>query len=692
MNESNKEKLSINLTDDSHNKRNEWRRKSWTIPDLRGGKNNWFSLIKSLIKLLNENKVTDLDTIPIVSEIGQLQTWRSYGYFLKSLGLVSNQSGALRLSEEGIAFFNDLTKNHLANIIYDKIRLFGETLNFINMRPMTVEEVNEMICKEYNLDWSNLSNTRRRMDWLEALDLIQGIGNRKWEITKSGRELLKTWEIISLDDIELLEVSSDEIDIQDPPEEIAVLIQQLFDSPELHNKRNTYNIWAPSPNRIENLRIILQSAIERISKNDFFQFISKEFKLKISSVESMIPFLKASGLIEEVGRNVYMATPAAKAWVETGNDLDFIRILHTHMQFVGEMIKIAENDIVRNDMYCKGKTYGLNAEKCRWIVGFLIEAGLLEEPQYLHLKATPLGNLFVKSLPLLEKGKFQLDERNIRKEDGGLNLWESELQIITTRLSKAATDPMFEGKGAGVALEESISEIFTFMGFDAKRIGGSGDTDVVVRWKDSDGKNIVAIVDGKSKSNGQVNHSDISDVALDAHKDKNNANYVAIVGAHFSGDTIKNHARKKDIALITTEQLIDVANASRNLGLSLSEISLLFKAPNGFLQLDELISSKQRELDIISNVISKFYQKQEQLDGALTPRDLFWLLADSHISPSLEELISVFDILSNKEIGVLEVADQNRLPENTMYVLCSTKKSVFRLCALARTIEKSIID
>ena len=65
--------------------------------------------------------------------------------------------------------------------------------------------------------------------------------------------------------------------------------------------------------------------------------------------------------------------------------MDFIRILHAHMRFVGEMIKFAEIDIQRNTLYAKAKVYGLNNEKARWIIGFLLEAGVLEEPQYLQL-------------------------------------------------------------------------------------------------------------------------------------------------------------------------------------------------------------------------------------------------------------------------------------------------------------------
>lgn len=46
-------------------------------------------------------------------------------------------------------------------------------LNNLNESSATIEEVNKSICTKYGLDWKNLTNIRRRMDWLEVLDLIQ---------------------------------------------------------------------------------------------------------------------------------------------------------------------------------------------------------------------------------------------------------------------------------------------------------------------------------------------------------------------------------------------------------------------------------------------------------------------------------------------------------------------------------------
>ena len=667
----------------------EWRKKGWSIPDFRGGKQVWFSLVKELVQLVRDGQASDLDALPDIHTISQLQSWRSYAPFLKGVGLVSNQAGTLCLSDAGVAFCAEPTQRHLADLIQDRIRLFGEILGLLVLSPATVEEVDKQLCEDYRLNWSNLNNTRRRMDWLEVLDLIQGVGNRKWEATAAGREALKDWCLVTPDALETLDSNPDDIEIMEPPAEIAMLLQRLTDSPEMHEKRSTYNIWVPSPNRIDNLRMIVQFASERISRADFFHLIEEEFHLKVSSVESMMPFLKVSGLIEEVGRNIYLATSVAKAWLETGNDLDFIRILHSNMQFVGEMILAAEEDIVRNDLYAQARLYGLNTEKARWITGFLLEAGLLEEPQYLHLKATPIGLRFASGLPLAEKKEEEIEEIDLTDKEESTTLPIGEFDRIANRLRDSSRDPGAEGKASGVAFEEAIADMFRFMGFEAEWIGGSGDTDVVVRWQNDEGKNFTAIIDGKSKSGGQVSHSDISDVAIDTHKDKNNADFVAIIGPGFSGDTIQNHAKKKAFALITDTELIDIAHASQELGLSLQEIALAFQVPNGLSQLGELITSKQRELDIISVVIAKFCSKQEIL-GGLSPRDLFLLLQDTNESPSLKELIGVFETLSSPEIGVLRAIDDARSPENITYLLRGVKRTASRLRALAAAVERGV--
>jgi len=663
----------------------EWLRKSWSVPELRGGKHAWFSLVKDTVDLIGSGQTKSLNASP------DAQSWSLCANFLRWAGIAMNRSNILYLSDVGIKFNANPTEKQLADIIQSRLRLFGEALNILDSIPSTVEAVDDQLCKIYGLNWTNLHNTRKRMDWLEVLGLIEGVGNRKWGVTVAGTIALEEWHLIAPDVLENFD--AEDVEITEPPEEIAMLLQNLTESPEAHLKRSTYNIWVPSPNRIDNLRAIIQTASERITKADLFSFIEKEFGLKLGSIDSMLPFLKASGLLEEVGRGVYVATAAARAWLETGNDFDFIRILHANIRFVGELVEVAKNSILRNDVYSQAKQYGINTDKARWIIGFLLEAGLLEEPQYLHLKATPTGVRLASSLPLADKpAEKQCVRESISMSDTGknaINLLAEEMEQILECLVRSSCDPTADNMISGAAFEEAIARTFRFMGFDSKRISGSGDTDVIIRWRDNDGTSFIAIIDGKSKSSGQVSHSDISDVAIETHKDINNANFVGIIGPGFSGDTIKNHARKKEFALITVEQLCTITRAYESIGLSLQEISLAFKVPDGLSQLDELIASKQRELEVATAVISKINQEQETM-GGLSPRDLFLILRDTSLSPSLKELISAAEYLSKPEIGVLYVTDKTQDPKNTIYMLGDAKTIANRLRALATIINNAI--
>ena len=677
---------------DIQKQKSEWKRKGWSIPELRGSKTEWYKIVCELIKKIAENGAVDMNSTPDLNATNSIYPWRNYAPFLKGVGLASNKSGLLTLTDVGKKFCEAPTKRDIANLLHDKYRIFGEILAILQDEPKTIEDIDEILCREYSLDWANLSNTRRRMDWLEVLELIEAVGNRKWGVSIEGKKAILDWPLVSSDVIDNIDVNSDNIQISTAPTEIEELLKKLVENPSLHKKRNTYNIWIPSPNRIENLRTIVQYASEKVSRSDLFEFIVNEFQLKTSSVESMMPFLRADGLIEEVGKGIYLATPAAKAWCESGNDLDLIRIIHSHKRFVGEMILKAKEDITRNEIYAEGSRYGMNTEKSRWIMGLLIEAGILEETQYLHVKATGLGNAFAASLPMMDVdmlAESKAPETNSNLEISHID--NDENKQLFEALSNSARDPMAEGKASGVAFEENIATIFRLMGFDAIRIGGAGNTDVVVKWKDNAGKTIIAIVDGKAKSSGLVTHTDVSDVAIETHKEKNGADYVAIVGPGFGGDTIKNFARKKGFSLVTDKELVDITMSAKELGLSLDEIALLFKVPNGIPALEELINNKRRHLEIISLVIKTFKQKQEAMNS-LSARDLYILSLGTEISPSLEELIDVFELLATEEVGVLNLIKKATPTEYTTYAMQNELQRVNKLRALASAIERGIVE
>lgn len=127
--------------EDVQKQKSEWRKKGWSIPDLRGGKQIWYELVQKLVKLLQSCEKCDLNTVPIMGDSVNAQTWRVYAPFLKGIGLVYNQSGCLVLTEKGYSFAEKPSKRKLADLIQDRFRLFGELLDIVSEVPVTIDEM-----------------------------------------------------------------------------------------------------------------------------------------------------------------------------------------------------------------------------------------------------------------------------------------------------------------------------------------------------------------------------------------------------------------------------------------------------------------------------------------------------------------------------------------------------------------------
>ena len=115
----------------------------------------------------------------------------------------------------------------------------------------------------------------------------------------------------------------------------------------------------------------------------------------------------------------------------------------------------------------------------------------------------------------------------------------------------------------------------------------------------------------------------------------------------------------------------------------------MFKVPNGLIQLNELITTRTREQEIITLLISTLRQEQDAMNS-LSARDLYFLLRGTDLSPSLEELISTFETLSKDEIGILTQIKKASEAENTTYALQGESYCVNKLRAIANAIEKGI--
>lgn len=680
--------------------RTRWHRQASAAPDLHCAKDQIIVLTRHLLSEIKAGEAGNLDLYPRTSEGVAKRVWRDYISPLKVLGLVVNSRGVLSLTENGELYLKSDDPLVLADLMAERVRLFAEILGLLTHEELTVQEVNERMVADYGLSWKTVTNTRLRMTWLESFGLIEWLGDRKQGATSKGREVLQTWKTVSPDALVVLDDVRAEA-VPDAPSEIADLLDELRANPSAHSDRSTYNIWVPSPstdpNKIENMRVAISAAASPIEKNELLGFISDRFGLKRSSVESMLPFMRAGGFLQEVQRGVFVATGAAKAWLESGSDYNFVRLLHANMRFVGEQIKFAIEKTPRSDLYAEGAGYGLNKDKVRWIINFLLDAGLLIETSFTSVQASATGVKFADDLPLAVKPAHIEDPASVQSgESDSLVPTEDEIVAnvafeIADGLRRAATDPGAEGKASGAAFEEFIRDAFAEMGFGARRISGSGDTDVLVQWTDSSDEPRAAIIDGKSTSSGRVAHTNVSDVALDTHKEKNSADYVAIVGPAFSGDTIHAMAKKRSWALITADELSRVVIAANKLGLTPADVGMLFDPAEGKSALTELIETKERDLDVVSLVVSRLRKESEDKEP-LSPRDISLIERTSEIGPTVAEVIETFELFERLNFGAVRSVEESTDARFATYQLGDVRSAVRRLRAIAEAIETGFTD
>ncbi|MER6028547.1 restriction endonuclease [Streptomyces sp. NPDC001851] len=674
--------------------RNKWMQQASSAPNLLCGKDEILPLTLELVRMIDNGEAVDLDAHPILSSVESPRSWRQYSYALRQMGLIQNRKGVLRLTTDGSELLADESCSRLASLMADRTRLFAEVLGLLVREPLTVEEANAELVESYNLDWKSVQNTRLRMTWLEVLGMVEWLGGRKQSATPEGRKLFATWEIVTPSALAIHD-SGEVVDIPEAPEEIATLLEQLATTQGAQEARNTYNIWVPSPkedpNKIENMRTCIAAASDQIEKDALLRFIADRFGLKRSSVDSMLPFMRAAGLLQEVRRGVFSATPAAKAWLETGSDIDFIRILHANMKFVGELVRAAKITAPRNDVYQEGVKYGLNKDKVRWLTAFMIESGLLVETSWSSVQATATGLHLIETLPLAEpripEAAAQLEPapaltpRALGEPD--------EVSLIMESLLRTSADPSADGEASGAAFEGCIENAFRHMGFRTQRISGPGDTDILVQWYDSNGSLRTAIVDGKSTSSGRVSHNNVSDVAIDTHKEKRSAEYVAIIGPGFSGDTIKNMAQKKQWALITAEELGQVVSSSEALGLRPADIGILFETPDGLSRLAGLIDARQRELDILTLVISRL-KVESETEEAVSARDISLIERGSQLAPNIDELLETFRLFDRLGSDIVRSIEDGPDPRYATYRISDARSAAKRLRSLAVAIERGL--
>lgn len=168
-------------------------------------------------------------------------------------------------------------------------------------------------------------------------------------------------------------------------------------------------------------------------------------------------------------------------------------------------------------------------------------------------------------------------------------LIQPDPQSIESELREAARDSKNPGR-----LEAAVADAFSFLGFTAERVGGSGETDVLLTAPLGK-QHYKVVVDAKSTSQARVADSQIKWHAIDHHREKSGARYACIVGAGFAGGYLEQEAKRNNVTLLTIDELIEIIKCHNETPLTLTELEAIFRTiPRATAALPELWESARR--------------------------------------------------------------------------------------------------
>jgi|APHot6391423213_1040247.scaffolds.fasta_scaffold03745_3 hypothetical protein len=208
-----------------------------------------------------------------------------------------------------------------------------------------------------------------------------------------------------------------------------------------------------------------------------------------------------------------------------------------------------------------------------------------------------------------------------------------------------------------------LTDAFRFLGFQAKTIGGKGDTDVLLTA--NIGKESYKVdVDGKTSKNEKISDAQINWLSLKDHKEKNNSNFVVVAGPGFAGGNLEKRAKEYNVSLLTTDELIKILEAHSKYPFTLLELKDLF-AEAGYLteQVDDLLSQnlvRRSFLEKFKTIIEEIEKLQNTRLGYFTFESLAGREKIQELEIELEDIENIIQLLRIPFINAISEIDKNK--------------------------------
>lgn len=585
---------------------------------------------------------------------------------------------------------------HLLAALHRHIRFVGELLHELAAKPLATSELGRIANDRFSLEWSTLDQIRRRCSWLTSMGLVEYKTSKALGLTELGRELLPLLEQGGPEPQSARSHPAEPVNIPPAPPRIAALLDAA--TQETLAGRDPVLGYIPRGNAtldaVSSLEILVNACVPSIPRAGLSELCSRTFGTGEGSFGAILTTLTKFGLIEQSGMNIYSATPEAKEWLETQSALDLVRILHTRMQFCLEIVPaLSEVDRAPGLADAGMKKFGLpraDVGGIRTRLQLLKSAGLIEERTNWHYQATPLGEEVAARAPLLSSTDSQAVVASERLMEGTVEENASAAEMVARELVESGT-----ASESPIRLEKAVLNAFTFLGMDARHIGGSGQTDVLLTIRSAPGgPTLTAIVDAKSARSGHVGEGSIQFDTLAEHKTAHGADFVCIVGPNFDSGRVRPRAAQNNVGLITTEELAATIRRHARTPRSAADfVDVLSpdESAREALQTTWTVDERRNALlGHVAGVLAAESRDEDEVTGGALGLDQIYLIVRGEVDPrpAPHDIEDALSLLRHPLIGAVTTVINPQTKVATYALMDSPMLIASKLRSLARIMDR----
>ncbi|MDP9640575.1 hypothetical protein J2S53_000520 [Actinopolyspora lacussalsi] len=502
--------------------------------------------------------------------------------------------------------------------IHNNVKLFGELLERIE--GCHTKDNLIAIAQEYGLNWTSTDQLYRRISWLEVLGLLERWGISRFVITEAGQSFLDRVSLASPEEANGTMASPNDktATLPDPGDVVLNLISKSAGQrrdligyiPRGRNARG-HNSTSSSQSPFEAIRNLLSLVGDSVDVGEYYRRCATRLGIKKTSANQTIQTMRQLGIMDMVAFGQYGPVPDVAELLNLGNEVDFIRYLHSRYCFIGEILSILDEPTpVPEVARIANKEFSLtrlDKGEIRTRMGFLSGAGLVERIDWTRYRVSPIGKLLAAELALdLPTNKAPEEESS---ELSGDATYTTQENSIVSDLRECG----YNGEKSE-EFEKAVASAFAFLGFTSRHVGGAGRTDVVIDAELPAKDSYRAMIETKASSSGMIAEHLVKFDALKDHQKRHHADFGMVIGPDFGG-RIREWAENNRFALMTVDDLVNLLVRHTAHPVPLSDLQVLFQVNGDDLtDLEELYSDSERSVELLAKIVELLHEEAKEED------------------------------------------------------------------------------